>query len=296
MRFLRLSTNCAVFDDEGRVLLSKRGDLNVWNLPGGRLDAGELSVSAAAREVREETGMIAHVERAVGLYYWQGWDRLNILYAGFPVGGDLMQQTYETRENRFFGLSELPDLKDREMIDHALSPQRPAPHMLASPLGELRRVKWALRRRYVSNLLNGKPEPRHVRFNIHAVGIIWEKQGQRVLTLSNQRLRSLPRVVCDGSTPWQQLALSVRRYTDASLSFQWVGMWQYVETDTLEFIFAATTGENAVTGGAEWSTAHSGILNDRETAYVTQTPPDYAVKPVWTLTAVDDRPANTIML
>jgi ADP-ribose pyrophosphatase YjhB (NUDIX family) len=70
---LRLGVVCAVVDDEGRLLLSQRGDLGVWGLPGGRLDAGERLDAAAAREVLEETGVVVKVERAVGLYYLAGW-------------------------------------------------------------------------------------------------------------------------------------------------------------------------------------------------------------------------------
>jgi ADP-ribose pyrophosphatase YjhB (NUDIX family) len=295
MSFLRLATNCAVFDDEGKVLLSKRGDLNVWNLPGGRLDSGEVLSNAAAREVREETGIIAHVERAVGLYYAEGWDRLNILYAGFPVGGDLLQKTFETRENRFFSLDQLPSqLFDVGMVKDTALSQRPVPQINTSPAREIRRVKWALRRRYVTNLLQGHPEPRHVRFNIQAAGVVWEKSGQRILTLPNKQMRSLPRVVSNGSAPWKQLADSITQYTDAQLAFAWAGVWQYPETDTLEFVFAATIRENAVRNGAEWSSAHNGLLNDRDRAYITETPPDYSSKPVWSLLAQENTTTSII--
>jgi acetyl-CoA carboxylase carboxyl transferase subunit beta len=59
--------NCAgavVRDRAGRVLLIKRGHEPArgrWSLPGGRLEPGETSAEAAAREVREETGLIVAV-------------------------------------------------------------------------------------------------------------------------------------------------------------------------------------------------------------------------------------------
>lgn len=298
MRFLRLATNCAVFDDRGQILLSKRGDLNVWNLPGGRLDSGEPLMSAAAREVREETGIIAHVERAVGLYYAEGWDRLNLLYAGFPVGGDLVQKTYETRENRFFPPDALPGNLplDRILVQDASSSERPLPRITTSSPAELQRVKWALRRRYVTNLLRGKPEPRHVRFNLHAVGVVWERSKNHLLTLSNRRMRSLPRVVCDGSAPWVQLAASIQPYLKADLQFQWAGIWQYPETDSIEFVFAATVRENLLSKGAEWSPAQNPALNDRDAEYVRLTPPDYRGAAVWSIVKHDRPVNNTIML
>ena len=55
----------AVFSAEGQVLLVQRGRpprVGQWSLPGGLIDLGERLTAAAAREVREETG----VEIAVG--------------------------------------------------------------------------------------------------------------------------------------------------------------------------------------------------------------------------------------
>lgn len=54
-----------VRDDLGRILLVQRGrapSAGLWSLPGGRIEPGETAVDAAAREVREETGL----EVAVG--------------------------------------------------------------------------------------------------------------------------------------------------------------------------------------------------------------------------------------
>ncbi|MCU0496123.1 MAG: NUDIX domain-containing protein [Anaerolineae bacterium] len=283
MSFLRLSTNCAVFDDQGQVLLSKRRDLNVWNLPGGRLDSNESLLHAAAREVREETGLITHVERGVGLYYWEGWQRLNILFMGFPVGGELLQRTYETGENRFFAVDGLPEtLRDRHLVQDAIGETRPLPQVITTPPTQLRMTRWKLRRRYVTNFLRGKPEPRHVRFNLQAVGIVWEAESNRVLTISNQRMRSLPRVVCDGSAPWSQLARFIGRYLETRLTFQWVGVWQYPQTDSLELVFAATVYDHALSQ-AEWSSAQNGALNERDARYVQQTSPDYLAASVWML-------------
>lgn len=48
---------------QGRVLLIKRGKppgLGQWSLPGGAQKLGETVYQAAAREVREETGLTCH--------------------------------------------------------------------------------------------------------------------------------------------------------------------------------------------------------------------------------------------
>jgi len=43
-----------IFNEQGRILLCHRRDLNVWNLPGGGVESGELPTEAVVREVRED--------------------------------------------------------------------------------------------------------------------------------------------------------------------------------------------------------------------------------------------------
>jgi 8-oxo-dGTP diphosphatase len=53
----------ALVVDGRQVLLVKRGKaplLGYWSLPGGQVEMGETLVMAAAREVAEETGIVAH--------------------------------------------------------------------------------------------------------------------------------------------------------------------------------------------------------------------------------------------
>lgn len=49
-------------------MLCHRTDYDLWNLPGGRLEAGETPVAGVIREVREETGLSVAVERLSGVY------------------------------------------------------------------------------------------------------------------------------------------------------------------------------------------------------------------------------------
>lgn len=58
----QLSVSACLFDTAGRVLLVKRRNepyAGRWSLPGGRVEAGETLVQAVAREVVEETGILA---------------------------------------------------------------------------------------------------------------------------------------------------------------------------------------------------------------------------------------------
>jgi ADP-ribose pyrophosphatase YjhB (NUDIX family) len=55
-----------VRDAENRLLLVQRGHppaQGSWTLPGGRVEPGESPAEAAAREVREETGLQVEVGR-----------------------------------------------------------------------------------------------------------------------------------------------------------------------------------------------------------------------------------------
>ncbi|PTB65110.1 hypothetical protein BBK36DRAFT_1204218 [Trichoderma citrinoviride] len=57
-------TSAFIFDGQGRVLLVQRAATdsmpNLWEAPGGAVDAGDASILAGcAREVREEAGLVA---------------------------------------------------------------------------------------------------------------------------------------------------------------------------------------------------------------------------------------------
>ena len=65
---LRLGCSAAIFDEHGRIFLTRRTDNGQWCLPGGGMDAGESVAEACEREVWEETGLRVCVKRLVGVY------------------------------------------------------------------------------------------------------------------------------------------------------------------------------------------------------------------------------------
>lgn len=281
---LRLGVACAVCDDAGRVLLSQRGDFNVWNLPGGRLDSGEALADAAAREVREETGILTHIERVVGLYYAVGWNRLTVLYAGWPLGGELRQRTAETRANGFFAPDALPKLWRPEMVQDALAEVRPPPRALATDPADLRRARRRLAWRWLVNLLRGRPEPRFARFHVRSVAVIRDESFRRVLTLPGRRGRVLPRVICDGAcAPWDVLADRLGQEHGLLLRLHIAGIWQDLARDRVEFVFAASAPEKDLPGAAEWSIVQHAALGDRDLVYTERVLPTFATDPIWTV-------------
>jgi 8-oxo-dGTP pyrophosphatase MutT (NUDIX family) len=57
-----------VRNHRGQVLLVRRTDDGNWELPGGRIEAGESAATAVEREVAEEAGVAVHVVGLAGVY------------------------------------------------------------------------------------------------------------------------------------------------------------------------------------------------------------------------------------
>jgi 8-oxo-dGTP pyrophosphatase MutT (NUDIX family) len=62
------SANVAVVNEDGALLMIHRTDNDNWALPGGAMDLGESLVTAAVREVKEETGIDCEIVGLVGIY------------------------------------------------------------------------------------------------------------------------------------------------------------------------------------------------------------------------------------
>jgi len=62
------AASAIVTDSEGRILLHRRSDNDMWALPGGVMELGESLADCAVREVLEETGLEVEVVGIVGIY------------------------------------------------------------------------------------------------------------------------------------------------------------------------------------------------------------------------------------
>lgn len=98
--------------DNGKVLLTKREDFEVWCLPGGSVEEGESVAEAGVREAKEETGLDVELTGLVGVYSRVGgmWNDVHaILFRAKPIGGELRLQAGETIEVAYFPFDDLPE-------------------------------------------------------------------------------------------------------------------------------------------------------------------------------------------
>ena len=78
------------------VLLCKRRDVPLWDLPGGRMEAKETPEQCALREVKEETGFEASILYKLGEYQRPRMKDVQHLFVGEVIGGTAVAYGEET--------------------------------------------------------------------------------------------------------------------------------------------------------------------------------------------------------
>ena len=85
-----------VLNESQQILLVKRKDVPLWDLPGGRVDPGESAEEAAVREVLEETGYNAALSAKIGVYQRPKFQDEQHVFFGSITGGQAMANGTET--------------------------------------------------------------------------------------------------------------------------------------------------------------------------------------------------------
>lgn len=116
-------------DDQGRVLVGLHADRNLWVVPGGLIEPGELPTDAAVREVWEETGLHVELTSLLGVYggpdlivnYANG-DRVSYIgtiFRGRVIGGKLAADGEEVLDLRYLSQAELAAVPHAPWMDFA---------------------------------------------------------------------------------------------------------------------------------------------------------------------------------
>ena len=105
----------AVLDEQGRILLVKRGiepGLGKWSLPGGYIELGESPEEAAIRELKEETKLKGSGLEIIGVY-----NQENPFYGYVLLIGYLVKEikgnpspSDDAASIGYFFIDELPDV------------------------------------------------------------------------------------------------------------------------------------------------------------------------------------------
>ncbi len=99
---------------DGRIVMVRRRDNGRWSLPGGLIDWGEDVLTAAARELAEETGLsLLNVQRLVGVYSHPKRDprfhSISVAIAVDVTGEFTIHDIHEISEIQAFPSDNLPN-------------------------------------------------------------------------------------------------------------------------------------------------------------------------------------------
>jgi 8-oxo-dGTP pyrophosphatase MutT (NUDIX family) len=100
----KVGADAAVFDENDRILLVRRADDGKWGLIAGWIDTNESPAQTVVRELAEEVGIEARVDRLVGVFFREAavsgaaHGTVSVVYLCSITGGALRPQPHEVLE------------------------------------------------------------------------------------------------------------------------------------------------------------------------------------------------------
>lgn len=105
-----------IFDENNKILLCHRCDYDLWNLPGGTMQAGESPWECVTREVKEETGLKVDIARLAGVYNKPDKGELVFSFICEVTGGQLTLNE-EADKIEYFNIKDLPANISKKQVE-----------------------------------------------------------------------------------------------------------------------------------------------------------------------------------
>jgi len=97
---------------------NKPSAINQWNFPSGHIEEGEDILSAACREVKEETGFDVKLSKTTGIYNFISNTNSQVIlfnFVGEIIGGSLRLEEDEIIDSKWITLTELMESDNEEL-------------------------------------------------------------------------------------------------------------------------------------------------------------------------------------
>lgn len=119
-RGIVLVVSVSIFKDEEVLMIkeNKPTAIGKWNFPSGHIEYGEDILSAALREVKEETGYEVKFISTTGVYNFQSSTGDQVILFHFTAklsGGSLNLTEEEIIDCKWIKLNELAKMEDKEL-------------------------------------------------------------------------------------------------------------------------------------------------------------------------------------
>lgn len=224
---MRIGVNGVLVSQTGELLLIQRNDTRSFALPGGTLDPGELPTDGAAREVREETGLIVLPVRLVSLHYWEfaPYKHLSFVFRCLLRGGEVTPSE-ESPHVGFYSPQKLPWLMDKvskERIEIATTHAGGPVVMSEQEVGTIIKISTFFLRKIVYPYYDWRRARRNESTYVEpstwevSVFIVVQNENEEVLLCQDDRWRLPGGLANDDEPPWETAVSLAKAQTNLNI-------------------------------------------------------------------------------
>ncbi|MCL4263821.1 MAG: NUDIX domain-containing protein [Anaerolineae bacterium] len=254
---MRLVTNGILVNQFNQILLIQRNDTRTYAEPGGGLEQGELPTDNIAREVREETGIIALPVRLVSINFWAlpPHGLLAFTFRCLQRGGEL-QTSAESPRVGFYATNPLPRPMlpvNRQRINHALKHDGGSVAWWTIPYPLFMRwgrfflfnvlYRWYDWQRMAKGLPLYQAPPD---WELIVCVVLQNEEGGVLWRQTNEGRRLPGGIVPPKTAPWDTAVALTQQQTDHSPTLQDVsGIYVVANSNRMVLVFTAVTSTSS---------------------------------------------------